>query len=501
MLKPALVPAALIALLLVVPAPAHGACGVATAKADYESPEIQLYSRGRGSLTSHLACLRATGKRAARRAVTARRGLGVDVRARGLRPLAVAVRTTMYDPDSDTRIVSRATVRRPHGQAAPAGPFTETRAAGSARRRLRGRDRRFTDGRTVKLSADPTASDSPPWVPACTGGPATWRTRPSSRCRRPPRRPGAGGHEGRALHPRKGARLELLGPEARAHAGRAGRPGRAALPPGKRVRSARCGLSVRSDREVAFVRGKRVGTLNVLTGARTDVAGTAFAASRTRLLVVAARRPAQPGRRARGGSGDGTGARGRLRLLARRHGRAAGEAVDVDASFRRGLRFGGMLVVSRHRRGGVLRRGPAAHARPRRPGMAASPTTGSSASIRTSGAARFRGLALLARRGRGADLEGLRVGAPVAQGRCRGARRRRAGRGHPGRAGRACRGQGRAARDRSQTCTSRRRTSTAIRRCSSGSRRSRPKPWRSSLRRRGWRSRRSGSRPLGWPQR
>ena len=48
------------------------------------------------------------------------------------------------------------------------------------------------------------------------------------------------------------------------------------------------GLTVRSDREVAFVRGKRVGTLNVLTGARTDVAGTAFAASRTRLLVVAA---------------------------------------------------------------------------------------------------------------------------------------------------------------------------------------------------------------------
>ena len=90
------------------------------------------------------------------------------------------------------------------------------------------------------------------------------------------------------------------------------------------------------------MRGGRVGTLNVLTGARTDGRGHGVRRHRDPLAGRGRRRPAQPGRRARGGSGHRSGAGRRLRLLARRHGRAAGEAADVDASFRRGLRFRGM---------------------------------------------------------------------------------------------------------------------------------------------------------------
>src|SRR5262245_18101390 len=45
-------------LLLAAPASAEAACGVPMAKAEYETPEVQIYQRGSGLR----ACLRATGR-------------------------------------------------------------------------------------------------------------------------------------------------------------------------------------------------------------------------------------------------------------------------------------------------------------------------------------------------------------------------------------------------------------------------------------------------------
>ena len=87
--------------------------------------------------------------------------------------------------------------------------------------------------------------------------------------------------------PRKGARLELF--TSKLVITRQGGKTWACRTPGGKMREvgAVSGLTVRSDRDIAFVRGGEVATLNVLTGARTAAAGTAFASTATRLLVVA----------------------------------------------------------------------------------------------------------------------------------------------------------------------------------------------------------------------
>ena len=288
MLKPALVPAALLALLLVVPAPAHGACGVATAKADYESPEIQLYSQGDEILTNHYACLRATGKR---------RAVGQDSQGEGSASTSVLgvygrwlwLSNEMYDPDSDATQVSHTLLDVRTGKAANAGAFTEDIALpGALVVAYEGITARFTDGRTVKLSTDPTASGL-----AAVGSRVYWRTGDGAHTAELALPKAAAAAKGPVATkvgrctPRKGARLELL--EAKLVLTRqGGKTWACRTPPGKtRAVGAVRGLVVRSDREIAFVRGGRVGTLNVLTGARTEVAGTAFAATGTRLLVVA----------------------------------------------------------------------------------------------------------------------------------------------------------------------------------------------------------------------
>ena len=48
------------------------------------------------------------------------------------------------------------------------------------------------------------------------------------------------------------------------------------------------GLEAASDRKLAYTRAGMVGTFDVITGGRTEFAGTAFAANGKRLLVVAA---------------------------------------------------------------------------------------------------------------------------------------------------------------------------------------------------------------------
>ena len=288
MLKPALVPASLIALLLVVPAPAHGACGVATAKADYESPEIQLYSRGDEDARSHLACLRATGKQRLVGSDSGGEG-SAATSVRGVYGRWLWLEYAEYDPDSDTRIVSDQLLDVRTGKQAQAGPFNEIVALpGALVVAFEGVTVRYTDGRTVKLSADPTASGL-----ATVGSRVYWRTGDiahTAELKLPKAAAAAKGpvatKVGRCV-PRKGARLELFTSKL-VLTRQGGKTWACRTSPGKtREVGAVSGLVVRSDREIAFVRGGRVGTLNVLTGARTDVAGTAFAASGTRLLVVA----------------------------------------------------------------------------------------------------------------------------------------------------------------------------------------------------------------------
>ena len=220
MLKPALVPAALIALLLVVPAPAHGACGVATAKADYESPEIQLYSRGVDDMRSHLACLRATGKQRLVGSDSAGEGSAATsvrgVYGRWLWLEYADVRPGQRLPERDPRSCSTSGRARQ----AKAGPFIEVVALpGALVVAYEGVTARFTDGRTVKLSTDPTASGL-----AAVGSRVYWRTGDvahTAELALPKAAAAAKGPVatkiGRCV-PRKGARLELLHGQARAHA-------------------------------------------------------------------------------------------------------------------------------------------------------------------------------------------------------------------------------------------------------------------------------------------
>ena len=289
MLKPALVPAALIALLLVVPAPAQGACGVATAKADYESPEIQLYSRGVEDARSHLACLRATGKQRLVGSDSAGEGSAATY-VRGVYGRWLWLEYVEYDPDSDTRIVSARLLDVRTGKQAPAGPFTEIVALpGALVVAFEGVTVRFTDGRTVKLSADPTASDL-----ATVGSRVYWRTGDVAHTAEVKLPKASAARQGPVATkigrctPRKGARLELFAGGTLVLTRQGGKLWACRTPTGKtRQIGAVTGLVVRSDRELAFIRDGQVATLNVLTGARTVVAGTAFAANAKRLLVVA----------------------------------------------------------------------------------------------------------------------------------------------------------------------------------------------------------------------
>ena len=54
--------AAVSAALLPALGSAQGSCGVASARADDETPEVQIYSRGSDDDSTTYACLRATGK-------------------------------------------------------------------------------------------------------------------------------------------------------------------------------------------------------------------------------------------------------------------------------------------------------------------------------------------------------------------------------------------------------------------------------------------------------
>ena len=147
---------------------------------------------------------------------------------------------------------------------------------------------RFTDGRTVKLSTDPTASGL-----TAVGSRVYWRTGEvahTAELELPKAAAAAKGpvaaKVGRCV-PRKGARLELFTSKL-VLTRQGGKTWACRTSHGKtREVGAVSGLMVRSDRELAFVRAGRVATLNVLTGARTEVAGTAFAATATRLVVVA----------------------------------------------------------------------------------------------------------------------------------------------------------------------------------------------------------------------
>ena len=316
MLKPALVPAALIALLLVVPAPAHGACGVATAKADYESPEIQLYSRGVDDMRSHIACLRATGKQ---------RLIGTDSAGEGSAATSVRgvygrwlwLEHAVYDPDSDSRDVTHELLDVQTGKKARTRLFSEVVALpGALVVASDGVTARFTDGRSVKLSTDAMASGL-----AAVGSRVYWRTGDmahTAELKLPKAAAAAKGpvatKVGRCV-PRKGARLELFDVQARAHAagredlgvphfagqdarGRRGQRIGGAVRSGDRLRARRAGRHAeRAHRRADRRRGHRVRRL------RDPLAGRG------------PRRPAQPGRPARGGSGHRSGAGRRLRLL------------------------------------------------------------------------------------------------------------------------------------------------------------------------------------------
>ena len=154
MLKPALVPAALIALLLAVPAPAHGACGVATAKADYESPEIQIYSRGVDDMRTHTACLRATGKQRVIGVSSAGEGSAATY-VRGVYGRWLWLEHAVYDPDSDSRDVTHEMLDVQTGKKARTRSFSEVVALpGALVIASGGVTARFTDGRSVKLSTD-----------------------------------------------------------------------------------------------------------------------------------------------------------------------------------------------------------------------------------------------------------------------------------------------------------------------------------------------------------
>ncbi|MDA0172424.1 hypothetical protein OJ998_25190 [Solirubrobacter taibaiensis] len=287
MLKPALIPAALAALLL-VPAPAQGACGVATAKADYESPEVQIYSRETSAGNTHYACLRATGRRTELGSDS--EGVGsAATTTLGVYGRWVWLQHSQYDPDSDSSDVRHQVVDLRTGKQAATRSFSEVVALpGALVVASDGVTAHFTSGRKVKLSTDPFASGL-----AVVGSRVYWQSRDGAhtavlelpKAAAAPKGPVAT-KLGRCV-PRKGARLELFAPKL-VLTRQGGKIWACRTSPGKtREVGAVTGLVVRSDREIAFVRSGKVATLNVLTGARTEVAGTAFAATGTRLLVVA----------------------------------------------------------------------------------------------------------------------------------------------------------------------------------------------------------------------
>jgi hypothetical protein len=259
-------------------------CGVGQTAALYESPEIQVYENDRGYL---VGCHRATG---------ARRELGPNAVAVGFSVTDINALlggrwawTTFREGNEDEGTTFREdTLRDLRTNASVQGTAaTDTVAVDGALVTIdtAGVTARFTDGRTRTLSGDPTAEGL-----ASFGGRVYWQVGGVAqsavvrlpRADKPRARPKA--TRIRRCRPRPGARLVMhwddlvvtsVGRRFFACAGRA----QVSLGAVTDVRAV-------SDSAVAYRRGAKVGLLDVSTGSRTELAGTASAATKTTLLAA-----------------------------------------------------------------------------------------------------------------------------------------------------------------------------------------------------------------------
>jgi hypothetical protein len=147
----------------------------------------------------------------------------------------------------------------------------------------------YINGSSVKLSEDPTAADL-----AVAGSRLYWRTGDVAHtalldvAKRDPMRKGPAATKIGRCKPRNGARLELWALKRIVLTRQGGKvwacdSGRGTTRQVGKV----TGLAVTSDHQLTYLRDGMVSTLDVTTGARTEVAGTAFAANDKHLLVVA----------------------------------------------------------------------------------------------------------------------------------------------------------------------------------------------------------------------
>jgi hypothetical protein len=249
-----------------------------------------VFSRGDDFQSSHYACLRATGKQRKYGSDSAGEG-SAATSLLGVRGRWLWLEYAMSDPDSDSRFVEEWLLDLRTGKKVTANA-QETVALPGALVAIRGDvSALFTDGRTVKLSGDATAAGL-----AVRGSRVYWSTGDVAHTAvldlpkgDPARTPSAAAKIGRCI-PRKGARLvRWSAREKLVLTTQAGRTWACRSAKGQTREIGKVtDLEVVSNRKVAYRRAGKVGTFDVVTGDRTEVAGTAFAANADRLLVVAA---------------------------------------------------------------------------------------------------------------------------------------------------------------------------------------------------------------------
>ncbi|WP_028065423.1 hypothetical protein [Solirubrobacter soli] len=276
------------AALLLTPGAAQATCGVPSAKADFENAEVQVFSHGDDLSASHYACLRATGKR---------RLYGSDSSGEGSSKtilLGVSGRWLWsqgqdYDPDSDATSIRDYLLDLRTGKQVSVSAVESLALPGALVATDNGVVARFTDGRKVQLSTDQTAAGL-----AVRGSRVYWRTGDVAHTalldlpKGDPMRTGPKATTIGRCKPRKGARLLLWSARAKLVLTTQGGKTWACRARTTRAVGTVTDLQVVSDRKLAYVRDGMVGTFDTATGKRSEVAGTAYAATADRLLVIAA---------------------------------------------------------------------------------------------------------------------------------------------------------------------------------------------------------------------